>query len=163
VDKGGFKEIGMTTEKHDAAALRDQIVGTWRMLFWKRVLLDGGETSDALGPNPFGYLNYSPDGRIMVFVLKSGRSKPTADPPTPEEKLALFDSLIAYVGTYTVESDRVVHRIEGSWNEVWTGTTQIRLLSFRNGRLVYTTPETVDPFDGKLCIYNSEFERVRAA
>ena len=40
-----------------AAALRDQIIGTWRMLSWKRILVDTGEERDALGPNPFGYIN----------------------------------------------------------------------------------------------------------
>lgn len=142
-----------------AAALRDQIIGTWRMLSWKRILVDTGEERDALGPNPFGYINYSSDGRLMVFVLKSGRSKPKASPPTADEKIALYDSLFAYVGTYTVEPDRVIHTLDGSWNEVWTGTTQTRLLSFEDGRLIYTTPETVDPMDGLLCTYKVEFER----
>jgi hypothetical protein len=30
-------------------------------------------------------------------------------PPSPEEKIALFDSLFAYVGTYEVRGDRVIH------------------------------------------------------
>ena len=96
------------------------IVGTWRMLSWRRVLVGTGEETDPLGPSPFGYINYSPDGRLMVFVLKSGRPRPTSTPPTDEEKLALFDTLLAYVGTYTVEQDRVIHKIDGSWNELWT-------------------------------------------
>lgn len=149
-------ECGMTV---DAASLRDQIIGTWRMLSWTRILVGSGEQSDALGPNPFGYISYSPDGRLMVFVLKSGRPKPAASPPTLEEKLALFDTLFSYVGRYTVEADRVVHRIDGSWNELWTGTTQTRILSFQGSHLVYTTPETVDPMDGRLCTYRVEFER----
>lgn len=103
------------------------------MLSWKRILVDTGEERDALGPNPFGYINYSSDGRLMVFVLKSGRSKPKASPPTADEKIALYDSLLAYVGTYTVEPDRVIHTLDGSWNEVCTGTTQTRLLSFEDG------------------------------
>ena len=149
----------MASENPKAAALGDRIIGTWRMLSWKRTLVGSGEERDALGPNPFGYLNYSPDGRLMVFVLKSGRPKPKSSPLTAEEKIALFDSLFAYVGSYTVESDRVVHKLDGSWNELWTGTTQMRLLSFENGRLIYTTPETVDPIDGKLCTYKVEFQR----
>jgi hypothetical protein len=149
----------MANDTPNAASLRDRITGTWRMLSWKRFVVDSGEARDALGPDPFGYINYSADGRLMVFVLKSGRPRPTSSPPTPEEKIALYDSLFAYVGTYTVESDRVIHSLDGSWNELWTGTTQTRLLSFEDGRLIYTTPETVDPMDGKLCTYRVEFER----
>src|SRR5689334_13952541 len=108
--------------------LQRQIVGTWRMLSWKRTLIPSGEQSDALGPNPFGYINYAPDGRLMVFVLKSGRPRPKGNTPTAEEKVALFDTLFAYVGSYVVEADRVIHKLDGSWNELWTGTTQTRLL-----------------------------------
>lgn len=143
----------------DDNELRTRILGTWRMLAWKRTLVPTGEQSDAIGPDPFGYINYAPDGRLMVFVLKSNRRKPKSTPPTTDEKIALFDSLFAYVGTYQVESDRVIHALDGSWNETWTGTTQTRMLSFENGKLIYTTLETVDPMDGKLCTYRVEFER----
>ena len=149
----------METDSSNAAALRDQLIGTWRMLSWKRFIVDTGEERDALGPNPFGYINYAPDGRLMVFVLKSGRPKPKTSPPTADEKIALYDSLFAYVGSYTVESDRVIHTLDGSWNELWTGTSQTRLLSFEDGRLIYTTPETVDPMDGVRCTYKVEFMR----
>jgi hypothetical protein len=132
------------------------------MLSWRRRLVASGEESDALGPNPFGYINYAPDGRLMVFVLKSGRPRPQGKTPTAEEKIALFDTLFAYVGSYSVEDDRVIHKLDGSWNELWTGTTQTRLLSFEDGRLVYLTPETVDPMDGQLCVYRVEFERAKA-
>ena len=137
-----------------------QIVGTWRMLAWKRILVSTAEEMDALGPNPFGYINYAADGRLMVFVLKSGRPRPKQSVPSPEEKIALYDSLFAYVGTYVVESDRVIHTLDGTWNELWTGTKQTRLLAFEGDRLIYRTPETVDPMDGKLCTYRVEFERV---
>jgi len=40
-----------------------------------------------LGP---GYVNYAPDGRVMVFVVKGGRSRPASNPPTDAEKVALF-------------------------------------------------------------------------
>ena len=73
--------------------------------------------------------------------------------------MALFDTLFAYVGSYTVEVDRVVHKLDGSWNELWTGTTQTRLLSFEDGKLIYSTPEMADPMDGRLNTYRVEFER----
>lgn len=149
----------MATLAPATAPLREKIVGTWRMLSWKRLSIPGGEEADALGPDPFGYVNYAPDGRVMVFVLKAGRPRPTANPPTDAEKVALYDSLFTYVGTYTVEADRVIHAIDGSWNELWTGTRQTRLLAFDEDRLVYTTPETVDPMTGALCTYRVTFER----
>ncbi len=149
----------MSNDTRPGSDLPTRLLGTWRMLSWKRVLVSSGEESDALGPNPFGYISYAPDGRLMVFVLKSGRPKPKSGPPSPEEKIALFDSLFAYVGSYEVLADRVIHTLDGSWNELWTGTKQTRLLSFSGENLIYTTPETVDPMDGRLCTYRVEFER----
>jgi hypothetical protein len=139
--------------------MRSRILGTWRMLSWTRHLSETGLEQDALGPNPFGYLNYAPDGRLMVFVLKSGRPRPASSLPTNDEKVALYDSMFAYVGTYEVQDDRVIHTLDGSWNEIWTGTKQVRLLAFDNERLIYTTAETVDPMDGQRCTYRVTFER----
>jgi hypothetical protein len=149
----------MSNDTHAVPELGSRLLGTWRMLSWKRVLVPSGDESDALGPSPFGYISYAPDGRLMVFVLKSGRPRPQSNPPSPAEKIALFDSLFAYVGSYEVQGDRVIHTLDGSWNELWTGTKQTRLLSFDGQHLIYTTPETVDPMDGKLCTYRVEFER----
>lgn len=141
-------------------SFRAQVIGTWHMLSWKRILCTSGEETDALGANPFGYINYAPDGRVMVFVLKSGRPRPQSSPLSDAEKFALFDSLFAYVGTYEVHADRVIHHIDGSWSELWTGTDQTRLLAFDEGRLIYTTPETIDPMTGERCTYRVTFERV---
>lgn len=81
---------------------------------WTRPAADSGDVTDALGPNPFGYINYSADGRVMVFVLRSGRPLPAPNPPSNDEKIALFNSMFAYVGTFVVESDRVIHTLDGS-------------------------------------------------
>lgn len=146
-------------DRLDHDAIRSRILGTWRMLSWTRRLAETGHEQDALGKNPFGYLNYSPDGRLMVFVLRSDRTRPASRPPTDEEKVRLFDSMFAYVGTYEVQDDRVIHTLDGSWNELWTGTKQVRLLAFDESRLIYTTAETVDPMDGQRCTYRVTFER----
>ena len=153
----------MSSETQAVAALRERILGTWRMLSWTRKVVSSGKESDALGPNPFGYINYAPDGRVMVFVTRSGRSRPSTSLPSEAEKVALFDSMFAYVGRYEVEADRVIHTLDGSWNELWTGTRQTRLLSFENDHLVYGTPETIDPMNGQLCTYRVTFERSLAS
>jgi hypothetical protein len=150
----------MASDYDPIQTLRNRLLGTWRILSWKRHLIGSGEVSDALGPDPFGYINYAPDGRVSVFVLRSGRHRPDSQPPSAAEKLALFDSMFAYVGTYQVFDDRVVHTLDGSWNEAWTGTTQTRFLSFEGDNLVYTSPEMLDPMVGGLCTYRVIFEKV---
>ena len=143
----------MKIVKDKTTSLHQQILGTWEILAWKRRLVESGEESDAFGPAPTGCINYSPDGRLMVLILRGDRPRPSENPPTESEKIALFDSMFAYAGSYAIESDRVIHNLDASWNELWTGTLQTRFISFENEQLIYTTPETVDPMDGKLCTY----------
>jgi len=145
-------------ESHNTA-LSNRILGTWRMNSWTRHAVGTHDVTDALGPDPFGYINYAANGRMMVFVLRSKRARPASSPPSDPEKIALFDSMFAYVGTYVVESDRVIHTLDGSWNELWTGTQQIRFLTFRGDQLVYTSPEAIDPMNGQLCTHEVVFSR----
>ncbi|GEM_PF-32420 len=155
----GFSPHIMGIKEDTTAPLHERILGTWRMLAWTRQLVGSNEESDAFGPDPTGYITYAPDGRLIVLALRSDRPRPSGSPPTEREKIALFDSMFAYAGTYTIESNRVIHTLDASWNELWTGTVQTRFISLNNGHLVYTTPETVDPMDGKLCTYKVTFER----
>jgi len=66
----------------DAAAL----LGTWKMVSWTREVVGTGETSDAMGPNPIGYIAYHVDGRMMALLLKRDRLAPAGPAPTNEEK-----------------------------------------------------------------------------
>ena len=66
--------------------LTSQLLGSWRMTSWTFEVLETGEVKDALGKNPRGYVNYSPDGRVMVLVLHEDRPMPKALVPTSEEK-----------------------------------------------------------------------------
>jgi hypothetical protein len=45
-------------------------------------------------------------------AIARNRARPEQLPPSDEEKIALFDTMFAYSGGYTVESDRVVHHVD---------------------------------------------------
>src|SRR5262249_11205533 len=61
--------------------------------------------------NPRGTVVYTPE-RVVFLILKNNRARPEQLPPSDEEKIALFDTMFAYSGSYTVESDRVVHHVD---------------------------------------------------
>jgi len=115
------------------------------MISWTSVILQTGERRDALGSNPTGSLVYTPE-RVTVFVLKTGRKRPTSLTATVEEKIALYDTMFVYAGTYTVYPDRVIHHLDMSWNEAWTGTEQVRFYKLQGNRLTFTS--TRPPFKG---------------
>jgi hypothetical protein len=142
----------MQTSNEAVDAFRSRIIGCWRMISWTRKLVGSAEEADALGPNPFGYISYTPEGRVMVFVLKSTRQRPVSNVPTDSEKIGDFDSMFAYVGSCEVLPDRVINTLYGSWNELWTGTTQVRLPSFEDDQLVYGTPRD-DRSDGRQALH----------
>src|SRR6185436_7495944 len=115
--------------------MANPLIGTWKMTSWTRELTATGQKSDALGPNPIGWLNYGRDGRMMVVVVRSDRKAPAALVPTDPERVALYSSMLAYAGTYMVDAERVTHNIDTSWNQAWTGTKQVRFYTVAGNRL----------------------------
>jgi hypothetical protein len=140
----------------DTAAL----LGTWKMISWKREIIATGEKVDALGPDPVGYINYGPDGRFYALVVSKDRPRPAALPPSEGEKLKLFSSMLAYAGTYSVDDEKAVHHVDASWNQAWTGTEQVRFYKLEGDRLTISGAPATDPHTGQEGIHRIEFQRV---
>ena len=66
-----------------------------------------------------GYINYGPDGRMIVIIVGSDRKKPVGPVATPNEAEALIRSMLAYAGGYTVDSEAktITHQIDVSWDQ----------------------------------------------
>ena len=56
------------------AHLKD-LLGTWTMLSWKKETIATGETVDAHGPDPVGYITYGADGRMHAIIVRRDRRK----------------------------------------------------------------------------------------
>ena len=136
------------------------LIGTWRMESWTRTSVATGETTDALGPSPIGYIAYHDDGRMMASVFRRDRVAPRANGWTEAEKARLFDDMLAYVASYTLEEDRVVHHVDGSWNPNWHGALS-RPFELDGDRLLISGAPGVDPATGEEVIYRMTFTKVR--
>jgi hypothetical protein len=141
-------------------AAGNPLLGTWKMTGWTRELTETKEKSDAFGPNPQGWITYSPSGRMTVLVVKSDRKAPAALVPTDPERIALYGSMLAYSGTYTVDKEKVVHQIDTSWNQAWTGTGQTRFYTVNGKVLTLRGAPAKDVVDGKESVYTVVWERV---
>ena len=139
----------------DASAL----LGTWKMISWQRESVATGERADALGPDPLGFINYGADGRMFAIVIQKDRDPPAGPVPTDDEKPRLFNSMLAYAGTYTLYDDRVVHHIDTSWNQTWTGTDQVRFYKIDGNVLTITGAPTKDPTTGQEVVYRIQFRK----
>ena len=82
---------------------RQRLLGTWKLIAAIREEIPSGAKTDFLGSHPTGYINYAPDGRMMVLNVGNGRSKPAGANATPAEAEALFRSMTSYGGTYTID------------------------------------------------------------
>ncbi len=137
------------------------LLGTWRMVSWQREVIGTGAKADVLGPDPVGFINYGPDGRFYALVVKRNRPRPANPPPSDEDKIALYDSMLAYAGTYTVDHEKAVHHVDASWNEAWTGTDQVRFYTLDGDRLTISGAPAPDPYTGQEIVHRIAFERLK--
>ena len=127
----------------------DSIVGTWRVQSFVREVVATGQRYNEFGEKPNGYITYLPDGRMHAMLVADNRVKPTGAVPTDEEKAKLFGTMIAYAGTYRIDGDKVVHDVEVSWNQLWTGSKQMRFFKAEGDTLTITTAVAKSPRDGQ--------------
>lgn len=129
----------------------EEVVGTWRLASATRKIVDSGEIIDAYGgPRPNGWLTYGEDGRMMVICAFEGRDRPEAnDKMSDQDRIKLHKTFFAYAGTYNLKAGKISHAIDTSWNEVWSGTTQIRQVELKDKELILTTPPFKFNVDGR--------------
>src|SRR6266487_6587067 len=120
---------------HVGAQDRAMIVGTWKVISEEIQFQDNGERLAPLGAHPRGYLIFTPQGRMMFYVEAEGRKAPTTD----EQRLAAYLTLNAYTGTYRVEGNKWITRVDGAWNVEWVGTEQERTFDLKGHKLSVTT------------------------
>jgi hypothetical protein len=139
----------------DVAAL----IGTWRMISWTKRLVATGEVVDAMGPQPIGYIAYHADGRMMALVVDSRRANLKEATPSDQEKIRLFDSMLAYSARYTLTENGLIHHVDVTCNPAWIGDMQ-RPCKIEGESLVISDAPGTDPLTGAEVIYRMEFRRV---
>ena len=139
----------------------DDVAGTWRLSSATRKIVETGEVIDAYGgPRPNGWLTYGKDGRMVVICAFENRERPEAnDKMSDQDRVKLHKTFFAYAGTYKIESGKVTHNIDTSWNEVWSGTSQVRQVDLKNNELVLTTPAFKFNVDGKMSVITLTWRR----
>lgn len=125
------------------------VVGTWKLQSYVREVSATGRRFNQFGDDPDGYLGYAPDGRMYAIFTRRDRVTPADTVPTDEEGVQLIGSMVAYAGTYTLGDGNVVHHIDISWNQSWTGTDQKRYFQLEGDTLTITTAPYKSYLDGE--------------
>ena len=145
----------------NAGAGDDEIYGTWRLVSFTRTVVTTGETIDIFGKAPRGFINYGRDGRMMVLIVKDERPKP-ADlaKMTDQERADLFKTMAAYGGTYTFDGTTITHHVDISWNQIWTGTDQLRNIKFAGRKVIFSINPQPSSIDGKTTVSVLTWEKI---
>jgi ketosteroid isomerase-like protein len=143
-----------------ATQTTNQLAGTYRLISVKTTIVATGEITEPLGKAPQGYIMYGRDGRMMILMVAEKRTKPSdLATMTNQERTDLFNTMLAYSGTYEFDGRTVTHHVDVSWNQFMTGTHQKRNVTLDGRKLVlaYTAP---DPRTGVVSIGEITWEKV---
>jgi hypothetical protein len=145
-----------------AFADEEDLSGTYKLVSSTRKILDTGEVLNTYGNQPAGYIMYGKDGRMLVLIVRDDRPKPTSiEKTTSEQQASLFRSMLAYGGTYKFDGKSIGHHIDICWNELWTGTIQIRDIRKEGDKLIYTTRPAPFLADSRTSIQTLVWEKVK--
>jgi hypothetical protein len=125
------------------------LLGTWKLKSYVREVAATGERYNERGEHPNGYLNYSADGRMYAIITWDNRPNSNDVVPTDEERVRLYRTMISYAGTYTVDAEKVIHHVDISWNQNWTGTDQVRFYKLDGNTLTITSALAKNFTDGR--------------
>jgi len=122
------------------------IAGSWKLLAWRR--FEGDNVIYPLGEDAIGVLIYAEDGSMAVQMLAANRPTiPTTDPlgGDAEQRAAAYSTCLAYFGTWEVDGNNVIHRVEGCLFPNWSDTVQSRPFTCDGHQLVLRTPPAEGP------------------
>lgn len=137
------------------------VVSTWALKSHQQETVETGEKFFPRGQNPSGLLTYTADGRFSIINVPGDRKPPAAILVTDAEALELFRGLTSYAGRYTLDGDKVTHHVEISWNQLWTGTDQVRTFKVDGDTLTIVAGPALNPRDGKKAISTLLWDRVK--
>ncbi len=134
--------VSLLAQSAKTAPTVAQLVGSWKLVSIEDTSQDGTvHPSKQFGPNPHGFLLYEADGHMCATIVNGDR--PTWKNPnhaTDAEKIAYYDTLLAYCGTYKLDSaaSTVTHYPEIAWEPAFVGSTQPRPFRLEGNKLIIT-------------------------
>jgi lipocalin-like protein len=118
-----------------------KVHGIWKLVSQEIEVQETGQLEPPMGENPTGYALFTKEGRAFFILTGEIREPATND----EERAKLLNTLVAYTGTYRVEGDKWVTKVDVAWNPEWVGSEQTRFFKLDGDRLQVLSPWRVMP------------------
>lgn len=130
------------------ASIKNEIIGSWKLLSYIEVPIDGIDSNFPVGKCPKGILIYSPDGYMSVQITADSSQFFVSEDrmiASNEELRNRLRSYIAFSGRYLVDNDAacVIYHIETSLFPNWEDSKVVRKLDFENDVLYQKTLEPI--------------------
>ena len=147
---GAMVAGGRAQRRPDAARIKDQLVGSYKLISY--VGYDQSGVATTL-PYTVGQISYDAAGRMSAQLMREGRVKLTTPQASEAERAAAYSGYIAYFGHYTIEPDRgtVTHHVEAAMSPNMVGSDQVRFFEFSpDGKSLYLSVKSGDRVTGRL-------------
>ncbi len=146
-----------------AEKLRDQLIGTWKLISYAVKPVDGSETVYPMGENPIGIIMYTPDGYMSAQLMRPHRrSFASGDwrDGTIEEYQEEASTYLAYSGPFQIgeEKGTLTHSMFVSLFPNWTGQSQPRLVKIE-GDILHLSTESPIKSAGKTAMVYLQWKR----
>ena len=127
-----------------AKTLREQLIGTWKLVTYKEVPVDGTPAFFPLSEEPQGTIMYAPDGYMSAQLEKPGRPEFVGGDRfkgTPEEYAEEAVGYVAYSGPFHIDEEKqhLMHSMFVSLFPNWIGQTQNRVVKIEGNMLYLST------------------------
>jgi hypothetical protein len=124
--------------------IREQLIGTWRLISVCAIRQSDGEVKYPFGKRSVGQLMYDSIGNMSVVIMRPERPRSSINDKfqaTAEEIKSAFEGFEAYFGAYKIDEEKeiVIHHIEGSSFPNWEGTAQTRFVELSGNQLKNAT------------------------
>ena len=129
-------------------SLKNELVGTWKLLSYIEVPIAGDDSLFPMGKNPYGLLMYTTDGYMSVQISKEGRLPYKSDDKllaSTEEMASSLQGYIAFCGKFKVDNSTAVvtYTVESSLFPNWKNKIQRRKIDFEGDVLYLKSTEPI--------------------
>jgi Lipocalin-like domain len=131
-----------------AEKLRDQLIGTWKLISYVEKPVNGSPPNHPMGERPMGIIMYTPDGYMSAQLMRPNRS-PFASgdwfKARPEEYAREASTYFAYAGPFHVDEEKktVIHSVSVALFPNWIGQTQQRVVRIEGDTLHLSTASPI--------------------
>jgi hypothetical protein len=118
-----------------AQDLAQTLVGVWKLVSLETREVQTGKVSRPMGNQVTGAFVFTKGGHFSGMVFRGDRKTPEGPNASEAERLALFNSLVAYHGTYRTEGNKLIMKIANSHIQSWNGTERVLTVEVNGSRL----------------------------